>query len=380
MAKHILRIVVTLLIVSTLGYAAWFYFFNPNNDEYVALQIKELIVDEDKDNSLTKNLNTLFSKNNYGTTAGEKVFAESDAQQREIVRIRKVIFGVANNTEVVTYYGEVAENLTNSQINNLRTNELSVKKINDNLFDVLNYYFTYSQFAENTSSQDLKELKTLFKDYNNEYKKMNNLVKTLITWQNNGSSSTTVNEQTTNYYRNLVSGFKTYYTTFIDLNLGLKNYVVKRVFNDNLVYDLNLVLNDATLYSTLNFVNTMGYNEGAFSSETMPSSVRQTNKKLYDAALIRYALKNNIDNAEQEDRFNFVLNYNTLYKDYTKILFNTNTTTGPEFSIYFKTNAQKQDIVTGVAGEIVNIQEEFISTVQSTLNFLGFVYDTGEGQ
>lgn len=380
MAKHILRIVVTLLIVSTLGYAAWFYFFNPNNDEYVALQIKELIVDEDKDNSLTKNLNTLFSKNNYGTTAGEKVFVESDAQQREIVRIRKVIFGVANNAEVVTYYGEVAENLTITQINNLRTNELSIKKLNDNLFDVLNYYFTYSQFAENTSSQDLKELKTLFKDYNNEYKKMNNLVKTLITWQNNGSSSTTVNEQTTNYYRNLVSGFKTYYTTFIDLNLGLKNYVVKRVFNDNLVYDLNLVLNDATLYSTLNFVNTMGYSEGSFASETVPSSVRQTNKKLYDAALIRYALKNNIDNAEQEDRFNFVLNYNTLYKDYTKILFNTNTTTGPEFSIYFKTNAQKQGIVTGVAGEIVNIQEEFISTVQSTLSFLGFVYDTGEGQ
>lgn len=374
MAKHILRIVVTLLILSTLGYAVWSYFLNPNNDEYVALQIKEIIVDEDKDESLSKNLNTLLSRNYYGSTASQHVFVESNAQQKEIVRIRKIVFGLANNSEIVTYYGEIAEDLTVTQINDLRLKELSVKAINDNLFTVLNSYFTYAQFVENSSSDDLKAVRTLFKDYQKEYNKMNDLVKTLINWQKNGSDTTTVNGQTTNYYRNLVTNLKTYYTSFVNLNLGLKEYVVKRAFDNNLVYDLNAILNDATLYSTLNFVNTLSYEENAFTGETIPASVRTTNKKLYDAALIRFALKTNIESAAQEDRFNFILNYNTLYKDYNEILFNTNTTTGPEFSIYFKTNAQKQGIVTNVAGEIVNIQEEFIPTVQNVLSFLGFVY------
>lgn len=374
MAKHILRIVVTLLILSTLGYAVWLYFLNPNNDEYVALQIKEIIVDEDKDESLSKNLNTLLSRNYYGSTASQHVFVESNAQQQEIVRIRKIVFGLENNSEIVTYYGEIAEDLTVAQINDLRLKELSVKAINDNLFTVLNSYFTYAQFVENSSSDDLKAVRTLFKDYQKEYNKMNDLVKTIINWQKNGSDTTTVNGQTTNYYRNLVTNLKTYYTSFVNLNLGLKEYVVKRAFDNNLVYDLNAILNDATLYSTLNFVNTLSYEENAFTGETIPASVRTTNKKLYDAALIRFALKTNIESAAQEDRFNFILNYNTLYKDYNEILFNTNTTTGPEFSIYFKTNAQKQGIVSGVAGEIVNIQEEFISTVQNVLSFLGFVY------
>ena len=35
MAKHIARIIVSVIILGTLGYAGWVFFFKPNNNEYV---------------------------------------------------------------------------------------------------------------------------------------------------------------------------------------------------------------------------------------------------------------------------------------------------------------------------------------------------------
>jgi len=371
MTKHILRIVVTLIILAILGYVGWSYFFKPKDEIYVYSQIKAIVEKNDESNlsgSLSKNLRILAEKNYYGESGGEtEEFLSSDEQQKELINLRGLIFGLSDSDLINGFYGSLLEEIDESDI----LGSLNVTALNDGLNEVLLYYFVYTQFAQNTTTTEINAIKPFFNEFNEQYNEINSLVKTIINYQKNGSSTVTINQQTTSYYRMLLDSFKDYLKTYANLNLTLKNYVISKVFENDFSYDFKLIYNDAVTYSALNYALAMDYEVDSFAGETFSQDIIDINKKLYEACLMKHTLDGKKDSGSNID---MVIIYNDLYENYATILTSVTTDEEENVSLYFKTNQQKYNIINNVSADTVHITEAYLTKVQQVLMFLGFTY------
>ncbi len=363
MSKHIIRILVTLIILSTIGYGAWVFFLKPNDNEYVYTQMLN-VLETVNDGEINTKLTQLSEKDYMGSVAPSETNGVTRfASGTTLYNVREFMFQITNQTAYEKYYG-VAQNGFNVYVNEDDTTNFSYIDYDQILDAAMSYYAPYTQFATGVGSEEIKNYNAAQKTYEKTYNEAINKINIIINYQNNNqvldSTKTIV---LTDYYKQLLVLVNDYYAAYTNFVIVVQNFVSEFASDSQFIYDLEPIYLNSAVYTISKFTKIANFASVDFSGVSLNAAAIANNQYLAESAMYYY----NYQNQEKELNviFELVNNYNTLASNYSEILFGNN-------NVFARTHVTKVNIVNGESAAVADIREEFIPLVQNLLIQLGF--------
>ena len=378
MAKHIARIVVTVLILGAIAYASWAFFFKPDNNEYVyseLLDLNETVSSYTDSNisELEEQIGALTNANYFGTSSNQIVFATG--QQDAIINIRAFLLGMSS-AEYANFYGVTPEYFNVMQASNyfvlkndvtLAIYETSAFIAYENILtDAYNYYTPYTQFATGVMDEEIDMFKEHVNVLNNKHDAILEQIEDILDYQTSITTvNSTVNTVLTGYYEALLNDYVDYYVAYADLVDYLRVFVGERTTENTFIYDIQASYLNSAVESIAYYVSVVDFNADSFASGALTASEVALNKYLTESIMYRENLAIAMDNLSDETYFELVNVYNTLNQNYASILFGDN-------SIFTYSNANKLLVMQDDSSAIASIRVEQLDNVQILLEKLGF--------
>ncbi len=263
--KVFLRVVVTILILTGLGFGIYFIFFKPAGDDVVFLKLSEVMEYKQQTGTDAISSNRVEDKINL-----------INQQQTVVASINPIYDGEVCRTNSNLLY-------TSGSSFELNVNEttrvvISCKAMDDKLSAIFDYYFAYTQAGKNVSKNTQKDIAKAIKAYKTSYSELNIKLNSIISMQNSIINAGNANEnfalELSNRYYNAVVSYRECLKNYSDLILKVKEFVIKYVFDSSIINDKDITTNDILLYSIKNAVNTdFGIIKDGVSDESRLNSI-----------------------------------------------------------------------------------------------------------
>lgn len=274
--KIILRIVVTVVILSLIFLGVWLIWFKPSNELEIFNNLTQLqSQDQDKFEPVFKEI---ADKKELKTKTGAKhlykfIDCKSDNQATkalgQIKYLRAYMFGEfgsdISTTEVNTTYNPYFKINEDTLIKNGEEyvnipNQIEIAKVNQaigfhDLYlvidDAFEYYYSYSQLVEKIERNDVKKLNGLMADLKSDYDSFKSNAKAFTDLESNLENFTqlTIINEVKALYVNMFNDYYDIIKSYNKLTLALKDFVNNYVFENNLTYDNKTVTYEMMLNS-----------------------------------------------------------------------------------------------------------------------------------
>lgn len=269
--KVILRIVVTLVILGLIVLGVWLIWFRPTNELEIFQNLTAL--QNDSEQKFFTARGKVEKRNYFNDSANDTYlvskFNSSETQNKLLGQIayhRAYMFGGnglnssyttdnvgADKINDPSKYNRAYAYATITSTSNLNK-YLGLDAMYEAVDDAFDYYYSYVQLAEDVDGDDVKTINglisTLRANYdgftslnNNELEKLLNSITT--------TNQPTVLNQVSDIYEKLYTQYFKIVDSYADLTLGLQDFVVEYVFNNNLTFDkqtvaFNMILNSVS--------------------------------------------------------------------------------------------------------------------------------------
>lgn len=371
MAKHIARIVVTVLILGAIGYASWAFFFKPNNDEYVyseILNVKEFVLSEEDETQtkLEEKLASLEEANYFGNISQ---IAFEAGEQDSVINMRQFLLNLSS-ANYANYYGASPSYFdleADATFAEEAFYDLAVfSNYETILTEAMDYYLPYTQFVSGVYDEEIDLFKDYVEAYQNKYNKVLDQIDVILSYQSSITTvNTTVNTVLKGYYESLLTKYADYYVAYTDLIDFLRVFVTENTTEDVFVYDLQAVYFNSIVESIAYYADTVNFDSASFESETLSAAEIALNSYLVESLMYRENLAVALDNLSDASSFELVNVYNLLSQNYNAILFGST-------NVFTYNNATKINVLNGEANAIASIRVENLENVQLLLEKLGF--------
>ncbi len=272
MTKHILRFVVTIVILVALGLCLWFFVFKPDDTETTFSTIEELI-DYRKSSDYSSNILKIQTFNN------DTLY--TDAAKADRYRI----FGAPDSATVSVLNLETPENETDTIDVASFYKDYNYQNVLGSLDDAFELYASYTLFAENVSNKEMKSVKEKVNSYKSAIAAVITSSNSVIEYENicktTASITDGLKEELANRYEDFASKYKSAFNQYYDLIIEIQNLVKARTFNGNFVYDAQTCYYDFLLMLNSSFAVT----ESDATSEIISTPYNKENLSVEQVAL-----------------------------------------------------------------------------------------------
>lgn len=391
--KVILRIIVTLAILGLTVLGVWLIWFKPTNELEVFQNLTSL---QDSNEKSFITARSAVESRNYLDESSDKYlvgdFRSTDSQQiiqGQIAYYRLYMFGgfvnAGQNSPYVlnrTDAGQVNKYETITSITNLNP-YLGLNKMYEAVDEAFEYYYSYVQLAEDVENNDVKQINGLINTLKNNYSGFvalqENELSNLLAKLTNDNKPTVLN-QVCAIYENLYNQYFKVVESYADLTVGVKNFVVKYVFDGTLTFDERIVYNDVALNAIVEWAEaSKGNNAANIANHKIfvkgTNGVEFNDNSVYivysaDVANVLYACdyaKNSL-----KDSATFVNEIPAVVESYAKLSSNYSDPLNGALSIFKLTNAKKHtlfDLTTSLdpdTNQPVNVLNELQSEYNET--------------
>lgn len=231
MTKHILRLVVTIVILGVVGLCLWLFVFKPSESE-TAFSILEGIEEYKDQISYNEKLDTITSYNN------------TDCYTNETLLERERIFGgtTRNVDGAKSFY-----------------NEYYYQKVTKSLDKIYDIYSSYVLLAENVSKKQLKQVQQDAKEYKSALSAVTDKADRVIEYEKicvraSSSEKNGLKSELSNRYTALKDAYKGAFQSYYKLIVHLRTIVQDRTFNGEFVYDAHTSYLDIMLLFDSNLI------------------------------------------------------------------------------------------------------------------------------
>lgn len=290
MTKHILRIVVTVVILAGVGLLLYFFVFKPTNTDTTFNALKDL--ETYKQHGGYSNAMLSIKESDVG----QPIYGDDG----KIINIREKILGAT------------------SGVGNADDTP-SFVIVEKGLEEVYSYYVNYFLFAEDVSNKQDKSLKEKIASYKSSLQTVSNSIQAIMEYESaimssgtvEGSSSAleAIKQELENKYTTFANSYKDSFKKYNDLIIELRSIVADKVFDGEFLYDAHATYLDVILL----------FSNGFSSSET-----EATESSGLQKAFIVYnkfvELKVSEDEFFNEKASKFVNAYLNLAKKFSKDL------------------------------------------------------------
>ena len=214
MTKHILRLVVTIVILGVVGLCLWLFVFKPSESETV-FSILESIEEYKDQISYENKLKTITKYNN------------TDCYTDATLLERERMFGG-----------------TDRDIDGAKSfyNEYYYQKVTESFDKIYNIYSSYVLLAENVSKKQLKQIQQETKEYKSAIATVADKADKVIEYEKicvraSSSEKNSLKDELSNRYTALKNAYKGAFESYYKLIVNLQTIVKDRTFNGEFVYD-----------------------------------------------------------------------------------------------------------------------------------------------
>lgn len=296
--KVFLRVLVTVLILTGLGFGVYFIFFKPAGDDVVFLKLSNIMeykqtngVDAITSNRVDDKINLIVQNQDSIATIDRNGIYSCDFNSSLLLNPNEFNVEVVSDGSVKNY------------------NIVSCKSMDEKLNGVFDYYFAYSQAAKNVSKNTQKDLEKAIKEYKGAYDELNQKLNAIISVQNSIIATADDNEnyalELNNRYYNAVVAYRNCLKNYSDLILKVKNYVIKYVFDNSIINDADITQNDIMLYAIKNAVSV---DFGKLANGVSDSNRVEAIRLLYDVNVFSAP---KLEEVYMVETGNVVVNYST---------------------------------------------------------------------
>lgn len=232
--KVFLRVVVTVLILTALGFGVYAIFFKPAADDVVFLKLSEVM--------------------EYKRVQGSDEYSNRRLNEKmEFIATGKRDL----ETKVGAFDGELLQNykFLNSQGDRIDPAAIDgCYNMDNKLNDVFNYYFAYTQAAKKVSKSTQNEIQKAIKSYKSSFDDLQKSLNSILSLQNTLTASNFADfkGELSLRYLNAVVKYRANLKQYADLTLKVKDFVSKYVFDGNLTNDSDITKYDIYLYAVQN--------------------------------------------------------------------------------------------------------------------------------
>ena len=389
--KIILRIIVTLAILGLTVLGVWLIWFKPTNELEIFQNLTNLQNSNEK--SFITARSAVESRNYLNDNTDKYLVGDlrsTDSQQKiqgQIAYYRLYMFGgfvdAGQNSPYVlnrTDDSQTNKYTTITSITNLNP-YLGLNKMYEAVDGAFDYYYSYVQLAENVENDDVKKINGLINTVKNNYSGFialqENELSNLLANVTNENRPTVLN-QVCAIYENLYTQYFKVVESYADLTLGVKDFVVKYVFDGTLTFDEQIVYNDVALNAIAEWAEASKANNAAnianykiFVKGT--NGVEFNDNSVYivysaDVANVLYAsnyAKNNLNSSAA-----FVNEIPAVIESYAKLASKYSAPLNGNLSIFKLTNAKKHTLfnLTTELDPETNQQVNVLNELQSEYN------------
>lgn len=376
MAKHILRIIVTVILVGALGFTAWTYFYKPGDDEVVYAELTKLTNKVASEAGVLTTFTELSNETHFGKGDGKVLL--SPGSNPEIFTTRMLLFGTNSILTFESFYPSVLSGYENLSLYNQISYTYAIEQLNT----ILKSYASISQFSEGAKALNYDNVLDAIKVLNAKHSALQDSIKVTINFQtNNALPNDSIQRNTLRqYYINIVNNYYDYLFNYTILLDEISAYNTKFVYNNNFIYDTQNIFYEGILSNLKKFTTLSGsysdvknygvtYNTST-SVTTLNAATLEKNSYLYDAFVINKSynfVSTNKSDENEAANYAALVAFNLLKSDYNVVLFGTN-------SFLNKSNAKKVAIANQTdAAEVALINVNYLPSVLTLLNYYGFL-------
>jgi len=242
--KVFLRVLVTVLILTALGFGVYAIFFKPAADDVVFLKLSEVMEYkrvQGSDEFSNRRLNEKIGFIETGKAELEKLVGSFDG---ELALNYKFLNSQGNSKDTTSFYG--------------------CYNMDNRLNDVFNYYFAYTQAAKKVSKSTQNAMQKAINSYKSSFDALQKSLNSILSLQNtlNESNFNEFKGELTLRYLNAVVKYRENLKQYADLTLKVKDFVSKYVFDGNLTNDNDITRYDIYLYAMQNAMSVNFGNSG----------------------------------------------------------------------------------------------------------------------
>lgn len=374
MAKHALRIIVTVVLLIALGYVAFDYFYTPNDDEVVYASVGDFIELIDSQDSVNNNLSSL-SNDYFGVSraVGDII---TDDNMPKVLALHELIFGAQTNNAFYRYYGDTIS--SRYSVSSVRA-ELGYEDALDMLDEVMKHYYKLSQYSSGATAYGYNKVTNAIDNLEDKNKELNNTLKMAYDFKssNENTSDSTQQQALYNYYMTTVQGIREYVYYYANAITEVKDYVETYVYDNNYIYDNNAIFYHAMTLNLAKFASITLDNEGLdqamelieSSNILLDQATMERNAYLYDAYVIsitKDAMQAFEDEEIVADNWNAINSFLTLQNNYKAILYGQN-------NMFQLSNSDKESIAKENESQVLSsINAQYVDEVSYLMSYIGF--------
>lgn len=268
--KHILRMIVTIVVLTAVGLCLWFFVFKPTDTETTFTLLKDLTTYKET-SGYNSDLAKISSYNN--------ISCYTEATLTERYRL----FGAGDATVSIPDSNNPSTTVTASSF----YKDYNYGRALGSLDEIYDVYASYTLFAEDVSNKEMKNIKDKANAYKGAIANIVASMKNLIEYEEICKSASSpisdgLKNELENRYTDFSSNYKVAFGAYYDLIISVQEIVKEKTFNGEFVYDAQTSYLDIILMLNSAFFNT--------ANDTV-SIIKNTSNSATDLTAEQVALK-----------------------------------------------------------------------------------------